>query len=110
MLKDKGEEIYNELKGYLEKYSTFDMVDEYNITELAFYFQVFYEAGEKISNQDLVMVYPNKQTGVNPYFKALIDASKQIRGIAQKIGIYDIIKSKLSSYGKIVNDTEEYMK
>ena len=53
----KGKKIFNELKGYLERHSTFELADEFNLTELAFYFQIFYESSRKLSDSDLLISY-----------------------------------------------------
>ncbi|MCH8171545.1 MAG: hypothetical protein IIB07_10530 [Bacteroidetes bacterium] len=110
MLKNEGKKIFDEFKGYLERHSTFEMSDEFNLTELAMYFQIFYEASRILSVQDLVVVYPNKQMGVNPHYKVMIDASKQIRSLALKMGIYDVMKDKLRQYGKITTKSKEFLK
>ncbi len=110
ILKNEGKQIFEEFKKYLKMHSTFEMSDEFNLTELSMYFQIFYEAGRKLEKQDLVTVYPNGQAGVNPYYRVMIDASKQIRSLALKIGIYDIMKVKLGQYGKVTAESKEYLK
>ena len=110
MLKNEGKKIFNEFKSYLERHSTFEMSDEFNLTELAMYFQIFYEASRKLSKEGLIITYPNKLFGINPYFKVITGASKQIRGLALKLGIYEILKDKLRQYGKITKKSKEFLK
>lgn len=110
MLKNEGKKIFNEFKSYLERHSTFELSDELNLTELAMYFQIFYEASRKLSKEGLIIVYPNKLFGINPYLKIIISASKQIRGLSLKLGIYDVLKDKMRQYGKITKVSEKYLK
>ena len=110
MLKNEGKKIFNEFKSYLERHSTFELSDELNLTELAMYFQIFFEAGRKLSEEGLIITYPNKLFGINPYFKVITGASRQIRGLALKLGIYEILRDKLRQHGKITDKTTKYLR
>lgn len=112
ILKKEGLEIYNNLIEYLEKNGTCEKVDTFVITELSMYWQIFFHAAKKISdNKDsAVQVYDNKSSNISGWFTAMNQASKNIQSLSLKLGIYEIIKHKLHNYGKMSKGDDEFIK
>ena len=96
-----GEQIYNSLKSYLEgKKEGYEKADSHTLQELAFYFNVLYDAKEHIMKYGYTDQNQNNIKYLNPQFKAIDRASKHIRDICTRIGIYEIMKNKLIGYGR----------
>ena len=114
MLKNEGKEIYKELADYLERHSTCEKVDEFVLTELAMYFQTFFESAKLVGKSGAVQTYKKgteqESTGLNGAFTAMTASSKNISALCTKLGIYDILKHKLHTYGKVTAETSEYLK
>lgn len=103
MLKKEGREIYNNLSSYLKSHKKFEMLDDYTITELAMYFQIFFDSARVVEKQGAIQVFKGGATNVSGEFTAMIRASKNIRDICTRTGIYEMMKSKFREYGQLTD-------
>lgn len=109
--KEYGEEIYDSLKNYLTgKKEGYERADDHTLQELAFYFNVLYDAKEYIIKNGYTDQNQNNIKYLNPQFKAIDRASKHIRDICTRIGIYEAMKNKLIGYGKMTEKVKSRTK
>jgi phage terminase small subunit len=102
-IKDGG--LFEELKNSIQKDANFTKVDDILILELSTYVEVFEDARNQIKKAgSAIQVFKNGTSNVSGAFTAMDKASKHIRDIAFKMGIYDQIKKKLHNYGKVTKD------
>ena|SRR3990167_1499973 len=110
-IKEGSEEgLFNELKSCIEKSGNFTLVDDILIVELTTYCEIFAEARKQIKESGAIQVFKNGTSNVSGAFTAMDKASKHIRDIAFKMGIYDQIKKKLVTYGNITEGEEKHFK
>ena len=100
-LKRRGKKIYQDLIDYLKDHGGgAQEVDEFVISELAFYCEQFMLAAEMVNKEGAVQVYKSKATALSGYSNACTKFSSEIRSLSHKLGIYEIMKKKLHEYGK----------
>jgi len=110
MAKKKAKGLYEELRSYLEKNSTFETVDDYIIQELVFYMELFRELRKKVTDNGAVQYFPSGASNKSGEYVAMTDASKNIQALCHKLGIYEIMKGKLHNLGKATEESNEFLK
>ena len=105
ILKKEGKEIYESITNYLRNNNRLETADEYILTELAMYYQIWFDAAYEVRKQGAVQKYKNGgYTNVSGYFVAMNKSSQNIEKICHKLGIYEIMKNKLLQYGKMSSE------
>lgn len=110
MLKEEGKKIQKSIIDYLKSNGKLEVMDEYIIQELAMYYQIWHDAAKEVRKSGAVQVYKTGASNVSGFFVAMNKSSQNIEKICHKLGIYEIIKEKLHSYGKIPIEGSEFLK
>ena len=110
MLKKEGKEIYNSIIDYLKTSNRLETADEFIIQELAMYYQIWFDAAKVVKTKGAVQEYKTGSSNVSGYFVAMNKSSQNIEKICHKLGIYEIMKSKLLQYGKMSSEVMSRVK
>jgi P27 family predicted phage terminase small subunit len=101
LFKKEGKEIYESIIDYLRNSNRLEVADEFIIQELAMYYQVWFDSAKEVKKNGAVQVYKTGHSNVSGHFVAMNKSSQNIEKICHKLGIYEIMKSKLLQYGKM---------
>jgi len=104
LLKKEGKEIYESIIEYLKNSNRLETADEFIIMELAMYYQIWFDSAKVVNELGAVQTYKTGHSNVTGHFVAMNKSSQNIEKICHKLGIYEIMKSKLLQYGKMSNE------
>ena len=110
LLKKEGKEIYNSIIDYLKSSNRLEVADEFIIQELAVYYQIWYDSARTVKKEGAVQVFDGGSSNVTGHFVAMNKSSQNIEKICHKLGIYEIIKSKMLQYGKMSSEVMSRVK
>lgn len=111
LLKKEGKEIYDSIIDYLRSSNRLETADEFIITELAMYYQIWFDAAKVVRKDGAVQTYKKGgYSNVSGYFVAMNKSSQNIEKICHKLGIYEIMKTKLLQYGKMSSEVLKRVK
>ena len=68
------------------------------------YYQIWFDNAKVISKDGAVQEYESGASNVSGYFVAMNKSSQNIEKICSKLGIYEIMKTKLLQYGKMSSE------
>ena len=106
----EGQEIYDSFIDYLQNTNRLETADTYIIYELATYHQIWIDNKKKVDSIGSVQEYDSGASNVNGYFVAMNKCSQLMEKIYHKLGIYEIMKSKLLQYGKMSSEVMSRIK
>lgn len=110
-MNSQANEIKKDLLDYLNRHSREEKIDELIVEQLATYIHVFYEMQKEVLKKGgAVQVYKTGASNVSGNFVAMNKAMDYIINLSYKVGIYEIVKSKLHQYGKITEEANEFLK
>lgn len=103
-------DIKKDLTEYLKRHSKEEKIDLLVVDQLATYIHIFFELQEEVMQGGAVQVYESGASAPSGNFTSMNKAMDYIEKLSYKVGIYEIIKSKLMSYGKITDGVKKRTK